>query len=165
MKNIFKTMTMILLLTLGVFANVQAEEIKTQYITRLGNTVAEYKDGSFKCMNENKGVFEFTPINDIGDYNYSCNNKNELDKLIESYNLCKGGKASNEFYITKTYNKVNGDVVTEYNDNSWSLYNLDTNTFIFMPAITEDTEIQLNSMQELNNIIATYKSIKVNGYY
>ena len=165
-KNIL-IKTFIGVLTLITTAiGVQASEVINTYNNSSNAVITEYKDNSFSCIDESKGIYEFTPCNQLGDWNYTCNSKEDLNKLIKSYDVCKGDyDNTKEFYIVNTYIKNDGSVVNEYNDNSWSLYNTNTNKYIFMPAITEDTEIELDSMNQLNNITATYKSLKENGFY
>lgn len=145
---------------------VQASEAINTYNNSSDAVITEYEDNSFSCIGESNGTYEFTPCNQLGDWNYTCNSKEDLNKLIKSYDMCKGDYDNiKEFYIVDTYTKNDGSIVNEYNDNSWSLSNTKTNKYIFMPAITEDTEIELDSMNQLNNIIATYKSLKENGFY
>lgn len=165
-KNIL-IKTFIGVLTLITTAiGVQASEVINTYNNSSNAVITEYKDNSFSCIDESKGIYEFTPCDQLGDWNYTCNSKEDLNKLIKSYDVCKGDyDNTKEFYIVNTYIKNDGSVVNEYNDNSWSLYHTNTNKYIFMPAITEDTEIELDSMNQLNNIIATYKSLKENGFY
>lgn len=157
-------------ITIGVVAlittatGVQASEVMNTYNNSSDAVITEYKDNSFSCIDESKGIYEFTPCDQLGDWNYTCNGKEDLNKLIKSYDMCKGDyDNTKELHVVNTYTKNDGSIVKEYNDNSWSLSNTKTNKYIFMPAITEDTEIELDSIQQLNNIIATYKSLKENG--
>lgn len=145
---------------------VQASEAINTYNNSSDAVITEYKDNSFSCIDESKGIYEFTPYEQLGDWNYTCSSKKDLNRLIKSYDICKSDyNNTKELHIMNTYTKNDGSVVNEYNDNSWSLYNTNTNKYIFMPAITEDTEIELDSIQQLNNIIAIYKSLKENGFY
>ena len=63
-----------------------------------------------------------------------------------------------KFEITKTeYNKV-----YELTDKSWFLIDRENNKYIFQPVELGDWEYELNSEEELKNIIATYFINKYN---
>ena len=63
-----------------------------------------------------------------------------------------------KFEITKTeYNKV-----YELTDKSWFLIDRENNKYIFQPVELGDWDYELNSEEELKNIIATYFINKYN---
>lgn len=64
-----------------------------------------------------------------------------------------------KFEITKTeYNKV-----YELTDKSWFLIDRENNKYIFQPVELGDWDYELNSEEELRNIIATYFINKYNA--
>jgi uncharacterized protein YegJ (DUF2314 family) len=69
------------------------------------------------------------------------------------------------FFITNQYTQEDGDIITEYNNSSWSLENDAKGKFEFCPSELGDWSYNLEHKEDLNNIIATYKSIYENGNF
>lgn len=77
--------------------------------------------------------------------------------LIISITLCTSNN-KNEFIIQKTEYKN----VYELEDKSWFLIDKENNKYIFQPVELGDWDYELNSEEELRNIIATYFINKYN---
>lgn len=130
--------------------------------------ITEYTNGSYAYVNYDNNTYEFCPV-ELGDWNYSCNSIDELNNLILSYKATVEGNNTNmidnTFYSVNSYTDAYGDTVIEYNDNSYVVLNNVNNHYVFCPAITEDWALNFNSIENLNNCIATYKNIKEYGWY
>lgn len=177
-KNVLKGILLVGAITVGLFATGEQQtgaieqvtpvkaitESNENYYVEDGDNITEYSNGAYSVYNHCTDNYEVY-FDELGDWGYSANTQQEVNRIIDSYNLVKEDtNNTKDFYVTNTYVKDN-NVFTEYNDLSWSRYNLDKNEYEFYPAITEDSSIILNNMDELNNIIATYKSIKETGMY
>ena len=46
--------------------------------------VTDYTDGSWSIIDHEKGDYVFQPV-DLGDWDYTCKNEEELNKLIDTY--------------------------------------------------------------------------------
>lgn len=122
-----------------------------------------YNDNSFAVIDRKNNIYEFTSSK-LGDWNYTCNSVDELNKLILDYKYHFNENKVNNFYETNRY--YNGTkLIIEYNDNSYVVLDTVNNYYEFVPAITTDYGITFNNIKDLNNCIATYKSIKEYGYY
>lgn len=77
--------------------------------------------------------------------------------LIISSTLCNSNN-KNEFIIQKTEYKN----VYELEDKSWFLIDKENNKYIFQPVELGDWDYELNSEEELRDIIATYFINKYN---
>lgn len=77
--------------------------------------------------------------------------------LIISITLCNSNN-KNEFIIQKTEYKN----IYELKDKSWFLIDKENNKYIFQPVELGDWDYELNSEEELRNIIATYFINKYN---
>ncbi|MBY6838791.1 hypothetical protein [Clostridium botulinum] len=173
LKSVLKGLMIltIAITTLGAIelSPVQADtktitESNDDYYVEQGDIITEYNNHAYSVYNHNTNKFEVY-FDELGDWGYSVDTQQEVNRIVDSYNFVKTyTEDTKDFYVTNTYVK-DGNVFTEYNDLSWSRYNLDKNEFEVYFAIIEDDSILLNDMQELNNIIATYKSIKETGMY
>lgn len=174
LKSIIKGLIIltIAITTLGTIelSPVQADtktitESNENYYVEQGDIITEYNNNAYSVYNNKTDSYEIY-FEELGDWGYSADTQQEVNRMVDSYNFVKTyTEDTKDFYVTNTYIGDNGDVFTEYNDLSWSRYNLDKNEYEVYFAITEDDSILLNDMQELNNIIATYKSIKKTGLY
>lgn len=177
MKTIKSIIKALMILTIGIItlgsielSTAQADtntitESNDNYYVERGDIITEYTDDIYSVYNHNTNKFEIY-FNELGDWGYSADTQQEVNRIVDSYNFVKTyTEDTRDFYVTNTYTTKNGDVFTEYNDLSWSRYNLDKNEYEVYFAITEDDSIMLDNMQELNNIIATYKSIKETEMY
>lgn len=127
--------------------------------------VTEYNNKSYSYIDEQNGIYEFYPYDYLGDWNYTCSSKEELNKLIESYNLCSSKEIEATCYLINAYSQLDGDVVLEYSDKSLIRINeLKSEYELYLP-ITEDYTITFDNTEDLYNCFNTYKSIKVFGYY
>lgn len=166
MKKIVKFFILTMLLITGIQINAFADSkrdltINSYEVGFNNGMIGNFSDGSFYYIDKNREVYEFTP-SILGDWNYSCDSIEELDKLVsdyrynyENYEMKKGLGVANQ------YIKHDGTTIIEFNDNSWAYYNKEKDEYIFMPAITTDTEIKVDNMEQLKNIITTYYNNKM----
>lgn len=168
--NIIKTLLITGAITILTIIPVMADEqITNTHINYKNDTVTEYKDGITTVINTNTNVYELY-VPEFGDYDVTCNNKKELNNLILEYRSHINDTSDlvntiKHIESTNTYYKYDSSIVTEFNNNSWSLVNYNTNKFIFTPAELTDFEINCKSESELKNLIQTYKSCKEFGYF
>lgn len=59
-------------------------ESRSDFHLEGGDAAIELSDGSYAIYNESTGLYTFTPIV-LGDYEYTLNNKTELDNIITTY--------------------------------------------------------------------------------
>lgn len=81
--------------------------------------------------------------------------KNNISKNIEVTRVLT--QSTNDVYLEE------GDMFTEFSDGSYTIENINTGLYLFNTPELGDYIV--NSKEELNNIIETYKSIKEVGYY
>ncbi|WP_252251139.1 hypothetical protein [Clostridium sp. VAP52] len=159
LKSILKGL-MILTIAITTLGAIELSPVQAD------TNITEYNDNIYSVYNNKTNKYEVYFQNQLGDWGYSADTQQEVNRIVDSYNFVKTyTEDTKDFYVTNTYITENGDVFTEYNDLSWSRYNLDKNEYEVYFAITEDDSILLNDMKELNNIVATYKSIKETGMY
>ncbi|NFH01607.1 hypothetical protein FC831_15295 [Clostridium botulinum] len=149
----------------GYNNNIYVEfNILDSYTTEDNGQLTEYSDGSFAYVDTFNNIYEFTPTS-LGDWNYSFDNIGDLNKCILSYASCLNDNKSNCLYITNSYINDEGDTIVEYNDYSYTVVNYNDNYFEFVLSCTEDWSLYFKDIKDLNNCIATYKSIKETGMY
>lgn len=176
MKNV-KNIIVGLILLVGIFINcnnvqVQANESDNKVLYevsqckgRNNGDIIEYSNDSWSYIDEANKVYEFNAI-ELGDWNFTCNSKEDLDKLISDYkNHYENDYVTDEFYIVEYNRDILGNKFFGFNDGSWASSDIEHNKFLFKPSITSDGIIEVNNEQELKNIVSTYKSIKTTGYY
>ncbi|MBN1076004.1 hypothetical protein DVV91_16915 [Clostridium botulinum] len=161
MKTLKSVLKGLMILTI-TFVTLESINLST---VQADTNITEYNDNAYSVYNNETNSYEIY-FYELGDWGYSADTQQEVNRIVDSYNFVKTyTEDTKDFYVTNTYTTDKGDVFTEYNDLSWSRYNLNTNEYEVYFAITEDDSILLNDMQELNNIVATYKSIKETGMY
>ncbi|MBZ9693380.1 hypothetical protein [Clostridium sp. M14] len=161
MKTLKSIIKGLMLLTIAI---ISLESINLSTVQADTKTITEYNNNAYSVYNNETDNYEVY-FYELGDWGYSADTQQEVNRIIDSYNFVKTyTEDTKDFYVTNTYMK-DGNVFTEYNDLSWSRYNLDKNEYEVYFAITEDDSILLDDMHELNNIVATYKSIKETGTY
>ncbi|WP_252225325.1 MULTISPECIES: hypothetical protein [unclassified Clostridium] len=154
---------------------VQAEEITSvktiakfnivdTYTKSDNSQITNYSDGSFAYIDTVNNIYEFTPVS-LGDWNYNLDNIEDLNNCILSYASCLNDNKSNCLYVKDSYINDEGDTIVEYSDYSYTVVNYNDNYFEFVPSCTEDWSLYFESIEDLNNCIATYKSIKETGMY
>lgn len=137
----------------------------TLSITVAQAIVTENNNNSYSYIDEQDGIYEFYPYDYLGDWNYTCSSKEELNELIESYNLYTNKPIEATCYLINAYSQLDGDVVLEYSDKSLIKINeLKSEYELYLP-ITEDCTITFDNAEDLYNCFNTYKSIKVFGHY
>ncbi|OSA95754.1 UNVERIFIED_ORG: hypothetical protein B2H93_04850 [Clostridium botulinum] len=138
--------------------------IVDNYTKENGGKITDYSDGSFAYTDTVNNIYEFTPTS-LGDWNYSFDNIEDLNKCILSYASCLNDNKSNYLCVTNSYINDEGDTIVEYNDYSYTVVNYNDNYFEFVPSCTEDWSLYFKDIKDLNNCLATYKSIKETGMY
>ena len=68
-------------------------------------------------------------------------------------------ESTNDFYLEPN------EIGIEFNNGSWAVVNEQTNTYIFQAIELGDWEQQFESLQDFENCIKTYASIKNTGSY
>lgn len=134
------------------------------YKTEDNGQLTEYSDGSFAYVNVEKGIYSFTAY-EMGDWDYSFDNIDNLNNCIKSYASYINYDRADTIYIVNSYMKENGNLVIEYNDDSYAVMNNVNNYFEFIPSITEDYGMMFNNANDFINCVSTYKSIKETGMY
>ena len=136
--------------------------------------ITDYTDGSFAYMDKVNNKYEFT-ANCLGDWDIQADNKEDLNNIVSIYkshidnakDLCNTIKDIKEI---NRYTDDTGLTTIEYNNGSFALYNTTTGLYQFTPTETLVTSqegycVQCKDIKQLNNCIATYKSIKLTGKY
>ena len=94
-----------------------------------------------------------------GQENKKANIKEEKITVTEVYKQEKKYSMYKNFYLEK------GDILIILSNNSWAICNQEKNIYTFQAMELGDWDYNLNSKEELENIIKTYISIKNTGYY
>lgn len=152
-KAFYNIIILVAVLITGVFIGsetAQAKDVDTKIISIQGDTLT-VKDAQGQ-------IYKFDKAEDDTD-NYKINDK--ITIATEAERAPRGEK----FEAIKTYTQEDGDIITEYNNGSWSLINEATKTYCFQPVELGDWDYKLESKEDLTNIIATYKSVYETGYY
>lgn len=168
MKKMIKTLTASLLILGGMQVVAHADTFEVQsYETGYNNgAVVNYTNGSYTYADDSRNIYEFVAT-ELGDWGFECNSKAELDEIVEDYKEFKNTeKLEKDFYITDGSKIEDGGYVVNFNDGSYIKYNLQNQSYIFMPNITKNKhEINVDNMMELSHIVLTYQNIKLYGCY
>ena len=95
----------------------------------------------------------------LGQEEKEVNTKEEKIIVTEVYKQEKKYSMYKDFYLEK------GDILIILSNNSWAICNQEKNIYTFQAMELGDWDYNLNSKEELENIIKTYISIKNTGYY
>ena len=68
-------------------------------------------------------------------------------------------ESTNDFYLEPN------EIGIEFSNGSWAVVNEQTNTYIFQAVELGDYEQEFNNLQDFENCIKTYASIKNTGSY
>lgn len=77
-----------------------------------------------------------------------------------------GKETKEKISVVEVYTCENdGDVITEYSDGSWSCVNSENGVYEFQPIEMGDWSYVVDTKEQLDNLVATYKNIKEIGMY
>lgn len=148
MKNIIKGIMILNLMIIGMFVGIQdvgAKEVPNRIITEstdnyyveAGDRIEEYTNG-YIVYYSNRIVECF-----------------DNDNNTVSYNDVTGDNSVN---VLDTYYKADESQITDYTNGSYAYVNYDSNIIEFYPTELGDWNYSCNSIDELNNLILSYKA-------
>lgn len=149
MKNVLKGIMILGLMVIGMFGSGQdagAKEVPNRIITEscegyyveAGDRIEEYTNG-YIVYYSNRIVECF-----------------DNDNNYVSYNDVTGDNSVN---VLDTYYKADESQITDYTNGSYAYVNYDNNTYEFCPVELGDWNYSCNSIDELNNLILSYKNV------
>lgn len=167
MKKKINIILLITIILLGFIPEkIYAESVQPVniYNKQSGGQIQEYNNKAWTYINDFTGEYVLQ-IPELGDYEFTCESKEDLDRLILEYkshiedamDLCNTVKNVKE--VNKTIKK-NNDVIIDFNNNSYAIYNIEKNIYQFYPSETNDYPVELDNIEQLYNCIATYKNNK-----
>lgn len=83
-KGLSISMLIVSAFMLGKATSNKEVKIKSIDNENSGSYIVTLSDGSFASVNESKGQYKFYPIS-MGDWDYSLNSKEELERCINTY--------------------------------------------------------------------------------
>lgn len=155
-KNILIGMLLGLII-IGVVGakKVKAAELDNFYVETTDRVIEVLEDESVVLYDTKEQVYNFYPVC-LGDWNYSFDNKKELDRAVNTYKEL----SSNISHSSKTYvvNKLNdnGNIKVFLSDGSSIVYIKQDNKYYFYPSCMGDWYLTLDSKIDLTNCINTY---------
>lgn len=159
MKNL-KSMIIGMLLGLIVIGIVGAKEVKAAeldnfYVETTDRVVEVLEDESIVLYDTKEQVYNFYPIC-LGDWNYSFDNKKDLDNAVETYKeLSRNINHLSNIYVVNKLND-NGNIKIFLNDGSSIAYINKDNKYYFYPSCMGDWYLKLDNKVDLTNCIKTY---------
>lgn len=181
-KSIVKNLVIAVIMLVSCFmvqeskVNADILNITNYEYKQDGTQVTNYSDNSFAVINTKENIYEFTPINFLGDWCYECETIEDLNALILDYKtLYDKGSLQNklntfgDIFVTNEYINNDGNCIKVFNDNSFVYINKYSNSYEFYPSITDNTNgtwcISFDNEKDLNNCIYTYISLICDGEY
>ncbi|HBF2805559.1 TPA: hypothetical protein KN238_000140 [Clostridioides difficile] len=134
---------------------VKAAELDNFYVETTDRVVEVLEDESIVLYNTKEQVYNFYP-KCLGDWNYSFDNKKELDKAINTYKeLSSNISHSTETYVVNKLNN-NGNIKIFLSDGSSIVYIKQDNKYYFYPSCMGDWYLTLDNKIDLANCINNY---------
>ncbi|MCC0783574.1 hypothetical protein IR152_10875 [Clostridioides sp. ES-S-0108-01] len=134
---------------------VEAAELDNFYVETTDSVIEVLEDESVILYDTKEKVYNFYPAC-LGDWNYSFDNKKELDRAINTYKEL----SSNISHSSKTYvvNKLNndGNIKVFLSDGSSIVYIKQDNKYYFYPSCMGDWYLTLDNIDDLRSCINTY---------
>ncbi|NJJ36497.1 hypothetical protein GSQ51_19200 [Clostridioides difficile] len=155
-KNMIKGMLLGLII-IGVVGakEVKADELDNFYVESADRVIEVLEDESVVLYNTKEQVYNFYPVC-LGDWNYSFDNKKDLDNAVETYKELSNtiNHSSNIYVINKLNN--NGNIKIFLSDGSSIVYIKDDNKYYFYPSCMGDWYLALDNLDDLRSCINTY---------
>lgn len=159
MKNL---KSMIIAMFLGLIivvvagaTKVKAAELDNFYIESTDRIIEVLEDESIILYDIKEKVYNFYPVC-LGDWNYSFDNKKDLDNAVETYKeLSSNINHLSNIYVVNKLND-NGNIKIFLNDGSSIVYIKDDDKYYFYPVCMGDWYLILDSEIDLNNCVNTY---------
>lgn len=134
---------------------VKAAELDNFYVDSTDRVVEVLEDESIILYDTKEKVYNFYPVF-LGDWNYSFDNKEDLDNAVATYKeLSSNVSHSSNVYVVNKLND-NGNIKIFLSDGSSISYIKDNNKYYFYPVCMGDWYLILNSEVDLNNCVNTY---------
>lgn len=156
MKNL-KSMIMGIVLGLIIVGVAGATKVKA---AELDNFYVEptdivLEDESIILYDTKEQVYNFYPVC-LSDWNYSFDNKKDLDNAVETYKeLSSNVSHPSDVYIVNQLND-NGNIKVFLIDGSSIVYIKQDNKYYFYPSCMGDWYLTLDSKTDLSNCVNTY---------
>ncbi|MCC0705010.1 hypothetical protein IC213_18300 [Clostridioides sp. ES-S-0049-02] len=164
MKNL-KSMIIGMLLGLIIIGVVGAIEVKAAeldnfYVETPDKVVEVLEDESIILYDTKEKVYNFYPIC-LGDWNYSFDNKKDLDRAVNTYKeLSSNISHSSDVYMVNKLNN-NGNIKIFLSDGSSIVYIRDNSKYYFYPSCMGDWYLTLDNLDDLKSCINTYFDAEV----
>ncbi|HGL4096292.1 TPA: hypothetical protein ACKE3B_002209 [Clostridioides difficile] len=155
-KNMIKGM-LLGLIVVGVAGatKVKAAELDNFYVETTDRVVEVLEDESIVLYDTKEQVYNFYP-KCLGDWNYSFDNKKDLDRAVATYKeLSSNINHLSNIYVVNKLND-NGNIKVFLNDGSSIAYINKDNRYYFYPSCMGDWCLTLDNLDDLNNCIKTY---------
>ncbi|MCC0645425.1 hypothetical protein KGF41_14255 [Clostridioides sp. ZZV14-6150] len=134
---------------------VKAAELDNFYVDSTDRIVEVLEDESIVLYDTKEQVYNFYP-KCLGDWNYSFDNKKDLDNAVATYKeLSSNVSHSNNIYVVNKLNN-NGNIKIFLSDGSSIVYMKQDNKYCFYPSCMGDWYLTLDSKIDLTNCINTY---------
>lgn len=134
---------------------VKAAELDNFYVDHTDRIVEVLEDESIVLYDTKEQVYNFYP-KCLGDWNYSFDNKKDLDNAVATYKeLSNNVSHSKDVYVANKLNN-NGNIKVFLNDGSSIVYMKQDNKYCFYPSCMGDWYLTLDSKIDLTNCINTY---------
>lgn len=155
-KNMIKGMLLGLII-IGVVGvtKVKAAELDNFYVESTDRVIEVLEDESVVLYDTKEQVYNFYPVC-LGDWNYSFDNKKDLDNAVETYKELSNtiNHSSNIYVINKLNN--NGNIKIFLSDGSSIVYIKQDNKYYFYPCCMGDWCLTLDNIDDLRSCINTY---------
>ncbi|MBY1968834.1 hypothetical protein KWW45_11575 [Clostridioides difficile] len=155
-KNMIKGMLLGLII-IGVVGvtKVKAAELDNFYVEATDRVIEVLEDESIVLYDTKEQVYNFYP-KCLGDWNYSFDNKKDLDRAVATYKeLSSNINHLSNIYVVNKLND-NGNIKVFLNDGSSIAYINKDNRYYFYPSCMGDWCLTLDNLDDLNNCIKTY---------
>lgn len=139
---------------------VKAAELDNFYVETTDRVVEILEDESVVLYDTKEQVYNFYPKS-LGDWNYSFDNKKDLDRAVATYKeLSNNISHSKDVYVINKLNN-NGNIKVFLSDGSSIVYIKNDNKYYFYPACMGDWYLTLDSKIDLSNCVGTYFDVEV----
>ncbi|EQG38291.1 TPA: hypothetical protein KRH68_000716 [Clostridioides difficile] len=134
---------------------VKAAELDNFYVETTDRVIEVLEDESVVLYDTKEQVYNFYPKS-LGDWNYSFDNKKDLDRAVATYKeLSNNISHSKDVYVINKLNN-NGNIKVFLSDGSSIVYIKQDNKYYFYPSCMGDWYLTLDSKIDLSNCVGTY---------
>ncbi|HBH0413461.1 hypothetical protein [Clostridioides difficile] len=155
-KNILMGMLLgLIIVGVAGVTKVKAAELDNFYVESTDRVVEILEDESVVLYDTKEQVYNFYPTC-LGDWNYSFDNKKDLDSAVATYKELSSNinHLSNIYVINKLNN--NGNIKVFLSDGSSISYINKDNRYYFYPSCMGDWYLKLDNKIDLINCIKSY---------